>query len=182
MAVTAEIVNIATHGQIGKEWIYFVRAGVQYKRPYVIPFDPKTFDQRTQRNKFYIASQMWKELTTEEKEEWKIKVEKTQYVMTAYNYFMSKTIKEIKSMIKQIIRKTELLVDGLNVLTLSSAVDVDKSVLFFNCFLAGNALDPLKQYGIYRATINSPTELRVHVRDPGALGDVRIHYQVVEYV
>ena len=182
MAVTAEIVNIATHGQIGKKWIYFVREGVQYKRPYVIPLDPKTSAQRTKLNKFYMASRMWNKLTTGEKEEWKIKVEKSQYVMTAYNYFIRHKIKEIKSMIKQIISKTELLSDGLNVLVVAGVVDVDKSILLYNCFLCGVSSDPAKQYGIYRAVLSGPSEIKVHVRDPDALGDIRIRYQIIEYV
>jgi len=181
MAIIAENVNVALHGQVGHNWIYWVVKGEQFKRPYKIPYDPKTFSQKTQRNKFYMVSQMWGELTPEEKAEWKEKVQKSQEVMTAYNYFMREKIKEIEPMIKRIIRKTELLSDGLNVLTITE-IDPDKSVLFFNCFLAGNGLDPAKQYGIYRAVINSPTELRVHARDPGAIGDLRIHYQIVEYV
>jgi len=181
MPLTAENTNFAVHGQIGKKYIYWTIAGYQFKRPYKIPFDPKTFDQRTQRNKFYVASQMWNKLTPEGKKEWDIKVKKTQYAMTGYNFFIRKKIKEIKQMVKKIISKTELLSDGVNVLTIPE-IDTEKSVLHYNCFLCGDYNDSTKQYGIYRAVISGPTELKIHVRDPNGLGDIRIRYQIVEYV
>ena len=181
MPLLSENVNIATHGQVGKKYIYWVVAGEQFRRPYKIPADPKTFAQRTQRNKFIVASQMWVKLTAEEKQEWEEKVLRTQYTMTAYNFYIRKKIKEIKQMVKRIIRKTELLSDGVNVLTIPE-IDVEKSALHYNCFLTGDFNDITKQYGIIRATIHSPTELRVHARDPNGIGDVRIRYQIIEYV
>lgn len=181
MAIDIMTSALSINGQIGKKYIYWRSKGEQYQRPYVIPFDPKTFAQRTQRNKFYVASQSWHKLTPEEKAAWQDKVNRSKYVMTAYNYFMRKKIKEIKQMVKQIIRKTVLLVDGVNVLTIPK-IDVEKSVIHYNCFLCGYYNDATKQYGIIRATINSPTELKIHVRDPNGLGDIRIRYQIIEYV
>lgn len=179
--ITAERVNFATHGQIGKENIFWVVAGRQFKRPYKIPYDPKTFKQRTQRNKFYVASQMWGKLTTEQKEEWEQKVLKTKYVMTAYNFFIRKKMKEIKQMVKRIIRGVVLLSDGLNVISIPE-IDLEKSVLLYNSFLTGGTDSTTPQYGIPFATIYNSTTIRVMCKDPTPNNDIRVFYQVIEYV
>lgn len=92
--ITPENINLALHGQIGKIYIYWTVHGTQFKRPYKIPYDPKTESQITQREKFSAAAQTWNELTEEQKQEWEEKVKKRQVVMTAYNYYIQKKMLE----------------------------------------------------------------------------------------
>ena len=181
MAIIAENINLGLHGQVGKKTIYWVTKGVQFKRPYIVPFDPKTFAQRTQRNKFYIASQMWNALTPIEKEEWEEKVKKTQYIMTAYNLFIRTKIKEMKEMIKRIIKGSAAVTDGANVVVIPE-IDLDKSVLHCNFFLTGDYNNNSNQYGIYRARFGSSTQIVINARDGAALGNLRADWTVIEYV
>lgn len=181
MPVLSENVNIATHGQVGKRYIYWVVAGEQFKRPYKIPADPKTFDQRTQRNKFIVAAQIWGNLTAEEKEEWKEKVLKTQYTMTAYNFFIKKKLKEIKKMVKKITHGIELLSNGWNVITIDE-IQLDKTTLQYNCFMFGQADPALKIYGIRAAYFSDSTHISVYCMDTRAIGDIKLYYSITEYV
>lgn len=177
----AENANIAIHGQIGKEIIYWVSKGIQYKRIYKIPDDPKTFDQRTQRNKFYLATQTWNELTTEQKKDWDNKVKKTQYVMTGYNFFIQKKIKEITQMIKKVTHGSQLVSNGSNVITINE-IQLDKTVLLYNCFVFGEATPTPKYYGIRSAYFSDSTHITVSVMDSENIGDITIFYTIIEYV
>jgi hypothetical protein len=179
--ITAETVNIATHGQIGKKDIFWVVAGHQFKRPYKIPHDPKTFKQRTQRNKFYVVSQMWGQLTPQQKEEWEEKVLKTQYTMTAYNLFMRVKMKESFPMIKTIQKGSEPVTEGANVVVIN-AVDVSKSTVTCNFFLTGDYNNNANQYGIYRVRFGSSTQIIINARDGATLGNLRADWTVIEYV
>lgn len=179
--ITAENINLATHGQIGKKDIFWVVAGQQFKRPYKIPFDPKTFKQRTQRNKFYVASQMWGKLTTEEKKEWEKKVLKTQYTMTAYNFYVRKKMKEIKQMVKKVTHGIEVLSDGANVITINE-IQLDKTVLLYNCFVFGQATPTVEYYGIRNAYFSDSTHITVSCMDSQHVGDIRFNYSIIEYV
>lgn len=181
MSIIAEVVNVAIHGQIGKQFIYWVVAGQQYKRPYKIPYDPKTFDQRTQRNKFYIASQMWNELTTEEKKEWKEKVKKTQYVMTGYNYFIREKIKEMKPMIKKITHGSATLSDGLNVIPIAT-IDLEKTVLHYNCYLGAIDSPVTIMRGITAAYFQDANNIYAQCADLPASGTVKIFYTIIEFI
>lgn len=181
MPVIAENVNLQLHGQIGKQWIYWMSNNTQYKRIYKIPLDPKTFAQRTQRNKFFVASKMWLELTTEQKNTWEEKVKKRQVVMSGYNYYMQKKIKEIKQMIKKITHGNILISDGVNVITILE-IDLDKTALNYNCFLAGDYQAPQNRFGIIRAFLDTPTTIKAIGVDPTPLGGLWFTYQIIEYV
>lgn len=177
----AENVNLTLHGQIGKAWIYWYASGHQFKRPYKIPDDPKTFTQRTQRNKFYVVTQMWNELTTEEQTEWKNKVLKTQYTMTGYNYYIREKIKEITQMVKKITHGTQVLTDGLNVIVIDE-IQLDKTSLNYNCYAVGVAGTNPRQEAIKSAWFYDSTHLHVDCMDSAGIGTVTIKYIIIEYV
>lgn len=181
MAIQAENVNLATRGQIGKKTIYWFSKGIQFSRPYVIPFDPESFNQRTQRNKFYVASQIWNKLTTEKKLEWEIKVQKSKYKMSAYNYFMRKKIKEIEKMIKKITHGSQTLSDGVNVILIDE-IQLDKTALMFNCYTLATGKEGVDQRGIPDAYFSDSTHITAHCVDPTGLGTVKIYYSIIEYV
>lgn len=181
MTISAENVNLATRGQIGKNTIYWYSKGIQYSRPYVIPFDPKSFNQRTQRNKFYVVSQKWGLLTTEEKQEWEEKVLRTKYKMTAYNYFVRENIKEISQMIKKITHGVETLSAGANVILIEE-IQLDKTVLEYNCYAFAYDKEGAEQIGITDAYFSDSTHIIAHCLDTQVLGIVNLHYTIVEYV
>jgi len=181
MSSLPENVNIATHGQIGKKFIYWVASGEQFKRPYKIPYDPKTFDQRTQRNKFIVAVQEWNKLTPEEKEEWKKKVLKTQYIMTGYNFFIRKKIKEITQMVKKITNGKVTLADGVNVIPISE-VDLEKTTLIYPTYAVGTAGVAPRQEGIKCAYFSDSTHITAEAYDSSGTANIQFCYQLVEYV
>ena len=181
MPILAENVNLATRGQIGKKFIYWNIRGEQFRRPYVIPADPKTFNQRTQRNKFYVASQQWNKLTTEKKKEWEERVQRSKYKMSAYNYFMRKKIKEILKMIKKITHGSETLSDGANVILISE-IQLDKTVLHYNCYAQATGKEGEEQSGIPDAYFSDSTHITAHCIDPTILGTVKLYYTIIEYV
>jgi len=179
--IIPETSNLALAGQIGKKFIYWNIRGEQFKRIYKIPFDPKTFEQRTHRNKFYVVSQMWGALTTEEKNEWKEKVKKTQYTMTAYNYFIREKIKEIKQMVKKITHGSATLADGLNVIPISP-IELDKSVLHYNCYSAAIDEPTTIMRGITGAFFYDTTNIHAYCADVPPSGTIKIFYTIIEYV
>lgn len=181
MPIQAENVNLATKGQIGKKYIYWNIRGEQFKRAYKIPDDPKTFDQRTQRNKFYAASQMWRKLTAEQKKEWEKKVLKSQYVMTAYNFFIRKKIKEIKKMVKKVTHGSAVLSDGANVINIAE-IQLDKTILIYNSFCFGSVGPPGRLEGILDAYFSDATHITAHCENEFSVGTITLHYSIVEFV
>ena len=87
-------ISVSPRGQINKEWIYWHFQRVRYRRPYVIPFDPKTIAQIEVRNKMRTIASWWNALTEEQKEEYKTSNKKTGRNQTAYNYFFKLKFKE----------------------------------------------------------------------------------------
>ena len=181
MPILAENINLATRGQIGKKFIYWNIKGTQFKRIYKIPFDPLTFNQRTQRNKFYVTSQQWNKLTTEKKEEWEKKVQRSKYKMSAYNYFMRKKIKEILKMIKKITHGSETLSGGANVILISE-IQLDKTTLNYNCYGFSYDKEGAEQIGITDAYFSDSTHITAHCLDTKLIGTVKIYYTIIEYV
>ncbi len=51
------------------DWIWFVRAGKQLRRPYACPKDPRTVSQLLRRRRFAAASRRYSRLLTEEQRE-----------------------------------------------------------------------------------------------------------------
>ena len=181
MTILAENINLATRGQIGKQFIYWNIAGEQFKRPYVIPFDPKTFDQRTQRNKFIVAVQRWNALTTEQKKEWEEKVKRTQYVMTGFNFFIKKNIKEITQMVKKVTNGKVTLVAGINVILISE-IDLEKTTLIYPTYAVGTAGVSPRQEGIKCAYFSDSTHITAEAYDSAGTANIQFCYQIVEYV
>lgn len=179
--ILAENINIATHGQIGKNYIYWVSEGRQFKRVYKIPADPKTFKQRTQRNKFIVATQMWNALTTEQQKEWDEKVKKTQYIMTGYNYFIREKIKEITQMVKKITRDQVTVVDGINVIAIPE-IDLEKTVLIYSAYGYAVPGVPVAREAIRCAFFSDSTHITISVSDTIPAVTVKFCYQIIEYV
>lgn len=76
-------------GQVNKEKVFYVRAGRQCVRSYIIPTDPKTPPQRSWRLKFKEGVAAWHNLSTAEKLFWRrIGVRKKEPI-TSLNAFLS---------------------------------------------------------------------------------------------
>jgi len=168
-------------GTIGKEWIYWDSAGNRYRRPYVIPFDPLTIDQHTQRAKFYIAKELWNSLTPTEQDTWKYLATTRRKVMTGYNYFMSIAIKEVTVMVKQVIRGQTTLTDGVNVILIPE-IYLAKSSLNYNSYLSGDYDPDKKQTGIMSAYLSDSTHITALCKDSAGVGTVLLTWEVIEYV
>jgi hypothetical protein len=51
------------------DWVWYVRDGLQWRRPWIKPFDPKTAKQRAWRAHLAAASKAYNELLTDEQQE-----------------------------------------------------------------------------------------------------------------
>ena len=77
-------------GSLGKMVLY-ERNGVLCARKHVIPANPDTPEQRSNRDKFSMAVKAWRETPAEEKKKWNLKAKRKG--KTGYNYFLSQYMK-----------------------------------------------------------------------------------------
>jgi len=78
-------------GNLGRIVLY-KRNGVQCARKYVVPRNPDTHAQRSNRSTFAMAVKAWKNLSQDNKNEWNSKAQKKG--KTGYNYFLSQYMKK----------------------------------------------------------------------------------------
>jgi hypothetical protein len=72
--------------------VWYKRQDTQYARRYVIPYNPDTIAQRSNRQSFADAVKSWQALTEEEKNKYNRKAHNTQ--MSGYNLYISDFMKE----------------------------------------------------------------------------------------
>ena len=183
MAMVTDLRNISMlpRGQINKEWIYWQAHGERYRRPYVIPYDPKTLKQIEVRNKMRIIASWWNALTEGEKAGYVVLNKKTGISQTAYNYFFKLKFREVKIMVKQVLRGQIELNAGENVITIPE-ITLQKTLLIFNCFATGNFGVDDKQKGIIHCYISSATTLTAQAQLVIATSKPLLCWQLVEYV
>lgn len=172
---------LSASGHVAHEWVYYVAYGKQLRRLYVIPNDPKTLAQHTQRAKFYVARLWWMELSQFEKDEWTDLAKTKRLRITGYNLFLRVHIKEVVEMIKQVIHGSAILVDGDNNVTIPE-ITPGKTLLVYNTYATGDYDPDKKQTGIFSAEFTSSTNILVIAKDTSASGLVKFVYQLVEYV
>lgn len=68
--VTAPILSGRAAGQIGKTQVYSVWKGVPYARQYIVPANPRTTAQQTNRGIFTAVSDLWKRLGSVSRAPW----------------------------------------------------------------------------------------------------------------
>ena len=84
---------LGMHGRIGS-MVFYQRMGMQCARIYVIPHNPDTAKQRSNRNLFRDAISTWQSLSTEEKISWNSRAGRKNY--SGYNLFISYYMKKDK--------------------------------------------------------------------------------------
>lgn len=85
-------IGIQIRGTIGKTFVYQVIHGEQFKRRYVIPYDPKTPAQQRLRDLFKKAIQSWKKFSDQEKSDLE-KLKPAYLIMSGFNYYISSYMK-----------------------------------------------------------------------------------------
>lgn len=75
-------------------YVYFVVDGCQYKRNYVVPYNPQTPGQQANRFKFADAVSAWQILSILDKRLWNKYADDLQLQMSGYNLFLSRYMKE----------------------------------------------------------------------------------------
>jgi hypothetical protein len=78
------------NGSMGRIVLY-KRNGVLCARKHVIPVNPDTPEQRSNRNRFALAVKAWRETPADEKKKWNLKAKRKG--KTGYNYFLSQYMK-----------------------------------------------------------------------------------------
>lgn len=84
--VTLNVAFKSLQGKVG-DAVFYQRYGKQLMRPYVVPSNPDTPAQRTQRGAFREAVHAWQTLTIEQREEWNGKARRVR--RSGYNFFIS---------------------------------------------------------------------------------------------
>ena len=183
MSFTNDLRSLSLYqsGQVSHTWIYWVSKGKHFRRSYVVPYDPKSLKQIEQRNKFYFAIQMYRKLSASGVVYWNKLAKDKRLKMSGFNLFISVKIKEIKIMVKQVIRGQAALNDGTNVITIPE-VYLEKSQLVYNSFATGDYDPDKKQTGILSAYISDTTHITVQARDSAGTGTVLFTWEIVEYV
>jgi len=172
---------VSLRGQVAHEWVYYVSYGRQLRRSYVVPFDPKTISQHTQRAKFFVARQWWNELTPAEKQSYADEAKARRLSLTGYNLFLRAKIKEVPVMVKQVIHGSAAVPQGVSVVVVPE-ITIGKTFLFYNTYGVG-ATATIKGFtGIVSAHFISTTEIEVDCVDEKASGAVMFYYQLIEYV
>jgi len=174
--------SIQARGTTGKEWVYWIANGIQHRRAYIIPPDPKSPRQQARRAFFKNGMAYWTNLPGNEKAEYNetAKVIKTGWI--GYNYFIQKWLRGeiVTDAIKSIQRGSKACVDGVNNVTIV-AVTMARSVVICPGYVAGLACDSTKSCGIHGANLTSDTNLRIFA-SKGAAGAIPTAYwQVVEF-
>lgn len=87
-----QYIGVKVHGQIGKEYIYYVVHGRQLKRRYNVQQNLTHPNQIRVHENFKKANLAWNALAEDQKTEWK---KRDQYnpTMSGYNYFISQYLK-----------------------------------------------------------------------------------------
>lgn len=181
MSIDLRDVALSVSGQVGQEYIYWSFRGRHFRRPYVVPYDPMTLKQIESRNKLWVVASWWRGLTVEEKSVYENFVKKNNLKMSGYCYFLKKKRKEVTVMVKQVLRGTFGLVDGINVIEIPEIIPV-KSSLNYNSYLSGDYDPDKKQSGVTAAYISDSTHLTVHCKDSALTGLVLFTWEVIEYV
>jgi hypothetical protein len=74
-------------------YVYYVVGQCQYKRNYVIPFNPQTPGQQANRLKFSQAVNAWQTMSILDRRLWNIYADDLQIQMSGYNLFISRFMK-----------------------------------------------------------------------------------------
>jgi hypothetical protein len=75
-------------GQIGKTLVFATWKGIKYCKAYVIPGNPQTVEQVTQRGYFSLASGAWKQENTTVKTAWNTYASSNGLKMSGRNLYM----------------------------------------------------------------------------------------------
>lgn len=191
MSILPEKTNLKLSGQIAKQWIYWDSNkklfGVYtptlpniYKRPYKIPYDPKTINQRKRRATFYYWSQKWHELTEEQQEEYNQEAKNKRLKMTGYNYYMSLKLKEVPIMVKTIQNGTATLDEGIHEIEISE-IDADRSIILVNSYGADFGLLGGNERYVVGGRIKDSTHIEIETTVGFGEDDVKVYWQVVEF-
>ncbi|MDI6785025.1 MAG: hypothetical protein QME64_13145, partial [bacterium] len=86
------LMSMTASGKWKNEIVYVTRSGKTYLRRYVIPRNPRTVPQQTQRNYFRIAVAHYQQESAETKSFWKEQA-KTNRRKSGYNLYLGAVIK-----------------------------------------------------------------------------------------
>jgi len=174
--------SIGSSGQINKEFVYFRSYGKQRRRTYFIPVNPKTPRQEAKRAFFKNGMAYWKNLSEEKKQEYNERAKIIKNAWIGYNYFMRLWLRGeiVQEVIKSIQRGKQFVPHGLTNISIV-AVNLAKSVISYNAFLAVFDTPSLTGYGVEGASLTSPTNIAVNAWDTALTGTVIFCWQVIEY-
>jgi len=82
--------SISARGQIGKEWIYYVRNGIQRRKPYKVPANPQSESQQANRALFESAVSSWQGLSQQTKDSYNVLASRLTKRMSGYNLYLRK--------------------------------------------------------------------------------------------
>lgn len=172
------------YGKINDKVYYYRNTGadrILIVRPYCKPVQPGSGSQQARWNKFADGVHVWQNLRSEDQEYYRDRVRYLGYRMTGFNLFMSIFLKGGFDVIKNIYRGSQFVPQGLTNITIT-AVDLSKSVLIYNSFLAATDGPPPGVYGVEAAILSTPTNIAVNAWDTAVTGTVIFTWQIIEYV
>lgn len=174
--------SLAAHGQIKKQFIYFVQKGVQYRKAYVVPANPQTPRQQTKRAFFRMGIAYWHVQPQSFRDGYNEKAKRNFPNMEGFNLFLREwlTGKIVNESVRSIQAGTKVCADGANDVTIT-AVEVTKTFVFVGTYHCGSSLGVTDEHGICGAELTSATNLRIHAIK-GAQADAPSScWQVVEF-
>ena len=174
--------SINARGTTGKEWVYWVAHGIQYRRKYIVPPDPLTPRQQSKRAFFRMGMAYWKNLSPTEKAEYAEKAENCGKSLISYNYFMSLWLRGeiVMESIKSIQRGVVSCINGYNNVTISQ-VEMAKSIVIINSYsTAWVQADVLNLGAVLGGELTTSTNLRI-LAVKIVTGAPAAYWQVIEY-
>lgn len=90
--VWAPLFGLDARGQLGKAIVYTMWKGINVVRRYIIPHNPKTADQVTQRGYFSDAVENWQGFESGTKDNWDADAIAKGKVMSGFNWHNSRYI------------------------------------------------------------------------------------------
>ena len=157
-----DLFSLEAHGQVGKKWIYWHSHGFAHRRPYKIPFNPKSPRQQCWRATCRQGTKFWNNLTHEEKNIYSNRAKNYSPYVTGFYYFMHLWFKgEIVNIsVKSIQRGNATLSNGSNNITISE-VNIEKSIVICPSFFLVHPSGLTYSKGIEGYNLTSSTNLRI---------------------
>lgn len=177
--IIPKINGFMLRGKAGN-YTYQIRRNKQVRYSYTVPSNPQSGPQQAWRAEFTRGTFAWNNLSQYGKDWFTAKAKSYSLKMTGFNYFMSLFLKRRFKVIKNIYRGFQIVNHGVNNITIPS-VDLAKSVLSYNCFLASADNPSNYAYGIEVAYLSSSTNIWIKAWDTLPVGNLLFAWEVIEY-